>query len=149
MWVIIGHWKETSVWANPKRIWSKRACRVFLLLWALPVIAKQLTNNKDCVNSGGSVHYLNKTIAHLDSYSKIHYRVVFFFGEGTRLDSWFAPLTSRLLLLLEQGHGYHYAFFRKSLQRWLFDKHCALFIRNIFPLVNHSFYHRNWARLRR
>ena len=50
-------------------------------------IAKQLTNSKDCVNSGGSVHYLNKTTAHLDSYSKIDYRVVFFFGEGTRLDS--------------------------------------------------------------
>ena len=39
------------------------------------------------VNSGGRVHYLNKTIAHLDSYSKIDYRVVFVFGEGTRLDS--------------------------------------------------------------
>ena len=52
-------------------------------------------------------------------------------------------------IMRKQGHGYHYAFFRKSLQRWLFDKHCALFIRNIFPLVNHSFYHRNWARLRR
>ena len=39
------------------------------------------------VNSGGRVHYLNKTIAHLDSYSKIDYWVVFVFGEGTRLDS--------------------------------------------------------------
>ena len=48
----------------------------------------------------------------------------------------------------KQGYRYHYAFSRKLLQRWLFDKHCALFIKNVLPLVNHSLYHRNWTRLR-
>ena len=52
-------------------------------------------------------------------------------------------------IMRKQGYGYHYAFSRKLLQRWLFDKHCALFIRDVFPLVSHSFYHRNLARLLR
>ena len=52
-------------------------------------------------------------------------------------------------IMRKQGYRYHYAFSRKLLQRWLFDKHCALFIRDVLPLVSHSFYHRNLARLLR
>ena len=52
-------------------------------------------------------------------------------------------------IMRKQGYRYHYAFSQKLLQRWLFDTHCALFIRNVLPLVNHSLYHRNWTRLRR
>ena len=52
-------------------------------------------------------------------------------------------------IMRKQGYRYHYPFSRTLLQRWLFDKHCALFIRNVLPLVNHSLYHRNWTKLRR